>query len=570
MNKRPYIFFIVAYLTSSFLLLGAAAGVLIADEFIVYGLPLEVEKVSTIDKKQVMVVFRGRERIVAPERVNATLLQYAVATKDVFRNVSDETLVSAIHEAMKVKDVDSGVELLFFYLNNAAYAMNIKRENVAQLSEHTLSVKLFQNLLTARRKKLPEELIPFLLAHLTVHDSAWVQENFSQMLIRKEQSYLAAVEEIISNLLFFKSEPVQAELLLDTIRDVYTPSHPDVQRFELLVTQYERLRALEPSLDRSLLYPFFESAKGGNGVDLLRLLVVEKIHQFAAYAIEKGLSLSALVLLTELQPDERSERTQQLLVSALPTLDLLSPAIEEHNSLLKLLREESENSLLVRREWNGVLTRAIESAISERDVESATLFRSYFAPQSDQERERYVVLALEEAILLKAIGKNEEARELVQNQGRLSLITRGRLYLTGYYGNWSRFAGVGLCVLSLMGFLFFLRGKLLSAPRESHQIRSEDLTLKAEIANAHVRSPMNQTAPSQVLIAEYEALLGTFSLDRNPTEEALRAAYRRAIKRVHPDLQPKDIEHTEGSDAFLKVSADYERLRELKELIEPA
>jgi hypothetical protein len=224
----------------------------------------------------------------------------------------------------------------------------------------------------------------------------------------------------------------------------------------------------------------------------------------------------------------------------------------------------------VRREWNGVLTRAIESAIGEGDVESATLFRSYFAPQSDQERERYVALALEEAILLKAIGKNEEARELVQNQGGLSLITRGRLYLTGYYGNWSRFAGVGLCVLSLMGFLFFLRGKLLAAPRASHQIRSDDLRLKAEIANVHLRSPINQTAPSQALIAEYEALLGTFSLDRNPTEEALRAAYRRAIKRVHPDLQPKDIEHTEGSDAFLKVSADYERLRELKERIEPA
>jgi hypothetical protein len=551
------------------LLCGVPRGIL-AEEYVVYGLPLEVQKVAPIDEKQVVVVVRGRERIVAPERVNATLLQYSMAVKDVFENVSEETLVSAIHEAMKVKDVDSGVELLFFYLNNGSYEMDSKKEEVTKLFEQSLGVELFQNLLTSPKKKLPEELIPFLLAHLTIHDSAWVQENFSQTLIRKEKPYLAAVEELISKLLFLKSEPVRAELLLETSRDVYTPSHPDVQRFELLVTQYERLRALEPSLDRSLLYPFFDSAKGGNGVDLLRLLVVEKIHQFAAYAIEKGLPLSALVLLAELQPDERSERTQQLLVSALPTLDLLSPAIEEHNSLLKLLREESENSLLVRREWNGVLTRAIESAIGEGDVESATLFRSYFAPQSDQERERYVALALEEAILLKAIGKNEEARELVQNQGGLSLITRGRLYLTGYYGNWSRFAGVGLCVLSLMGFLFFLRGKLLAAPRASHQIRSDDLRLKAEIANVHLRSPINQTAPSQALIAEYEALLGTFSLDRNPTEEALRAAYRRAIKRVHPDLQPKDIEHTEGSDAFLKVSADYERLRELKERIEPA
>lgn len=554
-------------MSSVVLLCGKTRG-LIADEYVVYGLPLEVQKVAPIDDKQVVVVVRGRERIVAPERLNATLLQYSLAAKDIFENVSEEALVSAIHKAIEVEDIDSGEALLLFYLNNASYEMASKRKEIIRLFEQTLGVELFQNVLTSQKKKLPEEIIPVTLAHLTAHNSVWVQNNFSQTLVRKEKPYLAAVEEIISRLLFLKREPVEAEFLLETIRNVYTPSHPDVQRLELLVSRYELLRELEPSLDRSLLYPFFESTKGSNRVDPLRLLVVEKIHQFAAYAIEKGLSLSALVLLAELQPDERSERTQELLVTALPTLDLLSPAVEERDSLLMLLREESDNSPLVRREWNTVLLSAIESAMSEENVESASLFRSYFTPQTEQERERYVAIALEEAILLKAIGNNEEARELVENQGRLSLSNRARLYLGGYYGNSSRFAGALICILLLTGSLFVLRKKVLPARGERRQRRSDDFKLKTEIANASSGSTLNPTLPSQALIAEYEALLGAFSLERNPTEEALRAAYRKAVKAVHPDLQPKDIAHTEGSEAFLKVSADYERLLELKEQIE--
>jgi hypothetical protein len=549
------------------LLCGVPKG-LIAEEYLVYGLPLEVQKVAPIDEEQVVVVVRGRERIVAPERVNATLLQYSISAKDVFENVSEETLVSAIHEAIAVEDVDSGVELLFFYLNNGSYEMDSKREEVTKLFEQLLSVELFQNLLTSPNKKLPEEILLFTLAHLTVHDAAWVQEKFSQTLVRKGALYLAAVEEIVSRLLFIKSQPVQAERLLKTIQDVYTPSHPDVQRLELLVSRYEVLRELEPSLDRSLLYPFFESIKGSNRVDPLRLLVVEKIHQFAAYAVEKGLSLSALVLLAELEPDERSERTQQLLVKALPTLDLLSPAGEERDALLTLLREESDNSPLVRREWNAVLLRAIERAMSEANVVSAALFRNYFRPQTEEEREQYVVLALEEAILLKAIGNNEEARALVETQGRLSLSNRARLYLSGYYGNWPRIAGVLIGILLFATPLFVVRKKVLPSQRERYQRSSDDFKLKTEIANATSSSTMSPVVPSQALIAEYETLLGAFALERKPTEESLRAAYRKAIKAVHPDLQPKDVAHAEGSDAFLKVSADYKRLLELKEQIE--
>ena len=547
------------------LLCGVPKG-LIAEEYLVYGLPLEVQKVAPIDEEQVVVVVRGRERIVAPERVNATLLQYSIAVKDIFENVSEETLVSAIHEALEVEDVDSGAELLFFYLNNGSYGMDSKKEEVTKLFEQSLGVELFQNLLTSPKKKLPEELILFSLAHLTVHDSAWVQEKFSQTLVRKEELYLSAVEEIVSRLLFVRSDLGGAKSLLKMIRNLYTPSHPDVQRLELLVTRYERLRELEPSLDRSLLYPFFESTTGSDGVDSLRILVIEKIHQFAAYTIEKGLSLSALMLLAELHPDERSERTQQLLVVALPTLDLHSPAVEERDSLLTFLREESDNSPLVRKEWNAVLLGAIEDAMSEENVESAALFRSYFTPQTEQEREQYVVLALEEAMLLKAIGKNEEARELVETQGRLSLSNRARLYLSGYYGNWPRFAGVLICILLLAVPLFVLRRKVLCIPTGTY----DGFKLKAEIASATSSSVMNPTSPSQSLIAEYEALLGAFALERNPTEEALRGAYRKAIKSVHPDLQPKDVTHTEGSEAFLKVSADYERLLELKEQLEPS
>jgi hypothetical protein len=529
---------------SLLLLCGVPRG-LIAEEYVVYGLSLEVQKVAPIDEKQVEVVVRGRERIVAPERVNVTVLQYTLAAKDVFKNLSEETLVSAIHEAIEVEDVDSGVELLAFYLNNASYEMASKREEVARLFEQPLGVELFQNLLTSQKKKVPEELVVFILAYLTIHDSAWVQEKFSQMLVRNEELYLVAVDELISRLLFVKSNSGSTKLLLEMIRSMYTPSHPDVQRLELLVRRYEVLRELEPSLDRSLLYPFFESTKRSNGVDPLRSLVVEKIHQFAAYAVEKGLSLSALILLTELQPDERSERTQQLLVTALPTLDLLAPIGEESNT---------------------ALLRAIESAMSKEKLESVTLFRSYVRPQTELERERYVALALEEAMLLKAIGKNEEARELVKNQGRLSLRNRGRLYLSGYYGNWPRFASVLICILLLAVPLFVLRRKVLCIPTGTY----DGFKLKAEIASATSSSVMNPTSPSQSLIAEYEALLGAFALERNPTEEALRGAYRKAIKSVHPDLQPKDVTHTEGSEAFLKVSADYERLLELKEQLEPS
>lgn len=550
---------------SLLLLCGVPRG-LIAEEYVVYGLSLEVQKVAPIDEKQVVVVVRGRERIVAPERVNVTVLQYTLAAKDVFKNLSEETLVSAIHEAIEVADVDSGVELLAFYLNNASYEMASKREEVARLFEQPLGVELFQNLLTSQKKKVPEELVVFILAYLTIHDSAWVQEKFSQMLVRNEELYLVAVDELISRLLFVKTHSGSAKLLLEMIRSMYTPSHPDVQRLELLVRRYEVLRELEPSLDRSLLYPFFESTKRSNGVDPLRSLVVEKIHQFAAYAVEKGLSLSALILLTELQPDERSERTQQLLVTALPTLDLLAPIGEERDSLLTLIREESDNSPLVRRESNTALLRAIESAMSKEKLESVTLFRSYVRPQTELERERYVALALEEAMLLKAIGKNEEARELVKNQGRLSLRNRGRLYLSGYYGNWPRFASVLICILLLAVPLFVLRRKVLCIPTGTY----DGFKLKAEIASATSSSVMNPTSPSQSLIAEYEALLGAFALERNPTEEALRGAYRKAIKSVHPDLQPKDVTHTEGSEAFLKVSADYERLLELKEQLEPS
>lgn len=554
-------------MTSFALLCGGPRG-LIAEEYVVYGLPLEIQKITPIDDKQVIIVVRGRERIVAPGRVNATLLQYAMAAKDAFGNLSEGTLVSAIRQALAVNDVDSGGELLFFYLNNASYDMISKRENIAKLFEQPPSIELFQKLLTSKKKKLPEELILFLLAQLTVYEPAWVQERFSQMLVRKEKLYLPNIEEVISNVLLSESEPATAKRLIQTLRNLYTPSHPDVQRLELFVSQYGALRVLEPSLDRSLLYPFLESSSRSEGVDPLRLLVIEKVHQFAVYAIEKGLPLSALLLLAELQPDKRSERTQQLLVRALPTLDLHSPAVEERDALLTLLREESDNSPLVRREWNAVLMNAIESSISKKDSESAARFRRYVTPQTEQERERYIGLALEEAILLKAIGKNEEARELIETQGKLSLSNRARLYLGGYYGNWSRFAGVLICVLLLTGSLFVLRKKVLSGRREGHQRSPDGFRLKTEIAHAMSGSALSPTPPSQALIAEYEALLGAFALERNSTEEALRAAYRKAIKRVHPDLQPKDVAQAEGSDAFLKVSADYERLLELKEQIE--
>jgi len=537
-----------------------------AEEYVVYGLSIPVKKVLRIDDSRTTVALLGKERIVPPEKVNATLLRFYLKTEGVLTAFQQGEILSAIQMAIKENDVESSVTLLEFYLASSLYSFEEKRENLLGLHLTTSSTPVFQALVKGNRKKIPQDVRALLFAFLSLDEQGWMRRNGINELQKVKDAYFDAIEFLVNRKLKEEGDSTNLRSLSDFLARTFTLSNPKVQQLTLLFDQLHSLRTLEPSLDRSLIYPFLEVSSHISPLSFLRILVVEKVHEFSEYAVAKGISLSPLLLLAELKAEERSERTQSIMVLALNSLEINSIEARANESFMKVISQESENSSLVRDAWNNFLQRSIQVSLAHDDIEGVRFFREYFSAKTNQEKQRYAELLVSEAIGLVRVGDRDGARKVLEGIERIPILTQLRLYLVGYYGSVARLFGLacGLFLLLLAVRFLYLKKPIFGFKGQKWQ--AEHLRIREDIAKGI--EPQGVNGPSiQPLEHEYQQLLKTFGLKENATDNELKSAYRQLIKRVHPDVQSSASESFDTNADFLKLSAAYERIIELKSVL---
>ncbi|MCB0328322.1 MAG: J domain-containing protein [Bdellovibrionales bacterium] len=551
------------------LFIGRGATLLLAEVKNIHGLSFLVDEIIPIDESNIRVSLFGSEQILSPGKVDGFVASHYLNREDLFSRFDAEKVFSFVKTATDTGDLSLASLALYRYLENAEISSEEKLESLLELYELKNAVELFKEVL---QREMNDELgLPglFLCAIVGASDLKWLRLKKSPRIFSSEETFLSVVRTLVERQLVKPNGFAVVSSFLRLTEELFGSNHPKVQNLSLLVEKTKSLILLPVSIDRSSLYPFLNKKLPVTDSRIMRPLVVHKIHEFSSFAIEEKTPNSALVLLAELLPSERSEKTQQLIIDAMNIADPSSTEVKSSRVVQQMLLEESKNNIGVKQAYLSFLKRAFEAEMNAGRLRSAAQYREQLRQIDMQAQEEYDQMIFREAVEWARRGKRDSTSRLLQLRSRNSNFRElFQLYSAGFYGGSLTFILLLLIPILSISLILVRRREqraLLAAREEALQKGRVEIEPEGVFSD----SPADRAAVTNLraggtgaLLLEYKNLMATFDLPWQASVGEIKSAYRKRIKEVHPDVQGAGVE--EASDDFIMLSRRYERILELR------
>ncbi|MCI5065931.1 J domain-containing protein [bacterium] len=547
-----------------------------ADVREIYGLPFHVEEILPLENKSVRVRLFGELRIIAQQNSDRYIVESYLRAGDFFQRFDSEDVKEFLFSAAADKRFEIVAPVLEMLLREEAYPFAEKRSILLTLSRMPESGPTLKALLSERLERRLHEIGLLLSALVGRDDLDWLRTHESSRIFQAKDEFLRVVELLLQDELAGEKSTDSLEGYLKMLSEFFGGEDPEVAKLELLVEKTLKLVQLSPSEDRSQLYPYLKTTHNSPNGHILRPLVVRKIHDFADFAIQHHEPASALILLAELYPKERSQRTQELLIQAFSRLQPPQEEIRRNNAVRRLAMTESRNNPLVERSYISYLRRAFDEEVESRSIRTAALIREHLREVSAQSQGEYEQMIFEEALIWSGRDRPDVARQLLALRSHQPTpMEFFQLLVAGYFGSPLRmllFALIPLLLLSLS----VVRRREQKLKKKSAQEEDFSLhdTVEEESYASHEVDPVafrNLRGGGNSLLLEYQKLLKEFDLSWQASLQEIKRVYRRKIKEVHPDSrerESRDLESDESSDAFILLSKKYDRILELREQLD--
>lgn len=346
----------------------------------------------------------------------------------------------------------------------------------------------------------------------------------------------------------------------------------DAKYLELKALYTKATQAMENIQKGELetIYPLIEQVKVDAVLsDILSPLLTETLHTHAAKALSRNDPAAALAILSQFDLRKRTPTTHQLIAKAVGELQPASNPAPGDPATAHMLRTVAEADEQVRQAYLGYLDRLLRYFIEAGAFDDVSTYFEILKSlrpdpnvENDRLRVRQVSAYLDRKMMVSAREKLKQVQTGVPFFSRLRFVLRG-LYFDPMYIVIAVVSPIAAgIVIYLVELLGRLRRRVTAALRRKPEPEEDE---EEEIQPAFVRSGLVRAmSPSMI---EYRECLQVFGLSDGATLKVIKAAYRNAVKSVHPDLN-KNLD-AKASERFILLTKTYERILELYEQAQP-
>lgn len=541
----------------------------LADQKVIFGVPFVVEELSTVDANSSKIQIGGNGVILPNSSVDEHIVRSTFGTNSA--QLSVEQLKTFITNA--TQGGKPTLALLAFPALNKTVSEQEMQQFLSSLAEKKLAPPLGAAILATAAA--PAEGTAgnsyyqvFLVFNAGIGDPELLRARAVSFVVKNSATFkqiaLEDFKRAIAN-----SQPEEAESILKLIETVFGLEDQFSHRLRAIWVRASQIITdiNAGQLERVMPMLHGDSTDSDDAVDFLAPLVNQAIYSKVEQQINEGSCESALILLARVDFTKRSDRTHELLLSALRGLTPSDRSPLLHQPVNDFIAKVGEKDERVRVDYLTALERQaiyLLTAGNFLDVES--LIRRIVSIRADPDKLNDRI-RLELAFAWVRTGRETEAAAVMNRVSTGIPISFKMRFLA--YRIWNNPLVLILVLLIPMLVLAVARGAQIRT-RLAELARAKEVARKImEDEDSEPEGPTPQgfamlrkrtaMSPSQ---QEYLKLLAIFGLDGSADLPKIKRAYRAAVKECHPDLGGE--RGVLASQRFIDLTKHYERLLELR------
>jgi hypothetical protein len=540
------------------------AGKLVAEDVIKYGVAFPVEDTKKIDAGTSKVRVLGNELIVANQSLDMFVVKqylrpssiHHLALGDVFR---------FIRTAVEEGDIPIGVEAFAAVIHHPNFSSLELIEFLEDIPDSQARDIFFKQSLNqiGSLKNYPDAL-GTMVFYVSMRDLRWLKtEGVRHVYLHGEavkRYYKSRFYRALAD-----NELTEIETSLEALRELFGSEDAAYRDLNVIYIKLKQGIGAIERLDAEGMFALLDLTHSDQTLEkVLPPVIVQTVHRTAQRALSEEQAGKALTLLSWIELDWRTPTTHALVAES---LNKLKP--EEVSNIIgtrieKFLTVLSSKDSIVRDAYTQFLERDLRSKVDrghfgqvEPSFERLTLIRPDPSRRNDALR-LYATFALFDA------GYQHAARQILDGvQTRISFSQTIRLLTRGLLVDLTiLMCAVGIPIL-LVAWL------LLRRSAAAQKDEDPDFHFPVDDEYEEAEKPVDQPIFASLVgkgrdpvYLNYTKLLRRFELDSDVGLKEIKQAYRRAIKTVHPDINPNV--DAKGREKFIELTNTYERILKLR------
>ncbi|RIL09459.1 MAG: hypothetical protein DCC75_06470 [Proteobacteria bacterium] len=400
-----------------------------------------------------------------------------------------------------------------------------------------------------------------LMLKTAAHDAGWLRLNCAKLFYAYSEELKNLLEERITQALAQLDTEAASELL--AVREsLFNSDSERLQKLRLILSRAETINSSDESQGVENLYPLFEICKQDSlHGQVLYPLLATKVHAAAEHAIQRGEAALALTMLSRTELNRRTPKTHELILASLHSLKpKYRLAVISDSTTSQFLRGLALNDEAIKAVYKMLIFDLAESELSAGKPWALDLLLSrLLAVQPDPYHENDQLRMKQARAYLSMNMRGAALRKLDDVRTEISIFDHMRLALSGIFIRPGIVFVLLFLPLSLLGCAFLYLFRKEPPQKEPPRSKTPEQPKSSQSSGSE---PISRSSLSPRM-SDYFRNLAVLGLGAKATEKDIKAAYRNAVKKLHPDATG-EVSNPIASEQFITLTEAYERSLQLR------
>lgn len=546
-----------------------------ADVYNVYGLDFPVDELVEVDSSSVELSINGNRLLVSRSDLPQYLSQYILSNKQLAEKYSTNDLNEFTLKALNANNIKVAADGLKVLMSRKDAVEKRTHDILSKLFELDKAAEIYKDLVLYA-VEIDYSNIPSLLYPLLFNYQKWLIEFFAKLHNRVEiednfKKY--ALDQFIEKLVNDLKETTEqndSNLIFIKIQDVFQNDVKYINSYINIQKLSHDLMSVSSEDDVSKVTYILDQLEN-NALEIQESFseaTSNIIINLSDRWLKRGKNLDALKILTKLSFQKRTPVIHAHILQCLQGLDLSSVGLLTQEPLIGNLIKYAEKDPLISKEVFRLLHTSIKAEISEKDFYSAETIYHYlktFTGNYDDLNKIRFLFADHYTDIGDSIHAMDKLKEI---SGKLSIIEKMILeYKKLAFFGYKKLVFLFLSIISVLVFCIYSVLHLYKSVNQKINVQPTQVT--EEIQDKEEEEEMKGTNSAFVnpnvrraspLLQEYFSCLNAIGARPGASEREIKAAFRNAAKKVHPDA----VGEAKNPKDFLELQNKYNRLLELE------
>ena len=525
---------------------------ILADELKYLGITFDVDELAEVDDKTTRVKLFNEEMIVASVSVGEIVAKKYLSDPENLKKIPIGSLEEFIEQALAGKKNELATLALQAYFSHPSRDITHDATLFRSIFNQYATVGVLKKLISSDKVN-DSDAKARILYNIALRDPNWIRKNKAGLLYTLSENIKRITKEAFNYSV--KSRSLEdARSSLTVIRNLYGSNNTFLNDLTGLYSKFKTIEAARSNHSIEQIFSIIEQSKSDPELDsMFGTELSSIIHDSASRALKGGDRVKALRILSHLNLDRRTPTSFSIAHKSVKQLAFKDRSLLEDSAVTNALIALSGYDNTFKKALINYLYKTITTLQANKDSSSALKFISIFQKLSPQDIH---ALQLKQALLYVKQRRFHSAERIIQSDDfKLSFTDRIRLFLGGYYVN----LPILLAYISIP-FLLFGIIRLRTLRLRAQALGHDSSEFYDTISSVGDRIKSSRLSPRY---QEYSRCLQIFELPATATEKDIKAAYRAAVKEVHPDIIGNNQEEHD-SDDFIRLTQTYERMLELR------